>query len=125
VFELEESKGEALNLEEGAKSHRGSVAPVGWRVRTMTVAFPRRQHAPVVDDDGGRHLQHRRGEGKTNWPKMDQRQRSPTRGGCDGGSSKSVVPGGGFLVVRWTNSKVGCEGSSVARSRGFFYGQGG
>jgi hypothetical protein len=64
VFELEESKGEAPNMEEGAKSHRGSVAPVGWRVRTVTMAFPRRQHAPVVDDDGGRHLQHRRGEGK-------------------------------------------------------------
>jgi hypothetical protein len=29
-------------------------------------------------------------------------------GGCDGGGSKYVAPGGGFLTVRWTNSKGDC-----------------
>jgi hypothetical protein len=63
-FELEESKGEAPDLEEGAKSHRGGATPVGWRVWTVMVAFPRRWHASVVDDVDGRHPQHRRGEGQ-------------------------------------------------------------
>jgi hypothetical protein len=100
-FELEESKGEAPDMEEGAESHRGGAAPVGWRLRTVTVAC----------FGGGRHLQHRRGEvvvrGKSNWLEMDPRWRSLMRGGCDGGGSKSIVPGGGFPMARWTNGKGG------------------
>jgi hypothetical protein len=37
---------------------------VGLRDRMATVAFPRRRHVSVVGDNGGRHLQHQRGEGQ-------------------------------------------------------------
>jgi hypothetical protein len=50
--------------------------------------------------------------GKTNWLEMDWRRRSPMRGGCDGGGSKSVAPDDGFLAVRWTNGKG--EGAEAA-----------
>jgi hypothetical protein len=46
-------------------------------------------------------------------------------GGCDGGGSKSVAPGGRFLTVRWRNGKGVCGGGDEARSRAFFRGQGG
>jgi hypothetical protein len=46
------------------ESHRGGATPMGSRVRTVMVTFPRLRCAPVVSYGGGRHLQHRRGEGQ-------------------------------------------------------------
>jgi hypothetical protein len=80
----------------------------------VMVAFPRRQRALVVGDGGGRHLQHRRGEGEVRGQNQLARNGSETvltdEGGCDGGGSKSIAPGGRFLTVRWRNGKGGMRG---------------
>jgi hypothetical protein len=74
----------------------------------------------VVGYGSGRHLQHQRGEGKTIWPKMDWRRRSPKRGGCDGGGSKSVSPDGEVDK----RQEGGAKEAARARSRGFLHGKG-
>jgi hypothetical protein len=86
-----------------------------------TVAFPRRWCAPVVGYGSGRHLQHQRGEGKTIWPKMDWRRRSPKRGGCDGGGSKSVSPDGEVDK----RQEGGCEGGGEGSIPGLLAREGG
>jgi hypothetical protein len=72
---------------------------VRWQVQTVTVVFPRR-----------RHLQHQRGEGRNQLARNGSETALTNEGGCNGGSSKSVAPGGGFLAVRWRNGKGGVRG---------------